>query len=83
MSEAHETIANLTLVVVVIHIAAAIIMSFMQKENLIRSMVTGKKQGASEQAIRYPMHFVGIGLMAIYAFCFYLIISGALPSLTQ
>ena len=83
MSEAHETIANLTLVVVVIHIAAAIIMSLMQKENLIRSMVTGKKRGTSEQAIRYPMHFVGIGLMAIYVFCFYLIVSGALPALTQ
>jgi cytochrome b len=83
MSEAHEVIANLTLAVVVIHIAAAIIMSFMQKENLIRSMVTGKKHGTSEQAIRYPMNFVGMGLLLIYVFCFYLIVSGALPSLTQ
>ena len=83
MSEAHEVIANLTLAVVVIHIAAAIIMSFMQKENLVRSMVTGKKQGAPEQAIRYPMHFVGMGLLLVYVFCFYLIVSGALPSLTQ
>jgi cytochrome b len=83
MSEAHEVIADLTMVVVVIHIAAAIIMSFMQKENLIRSMVTGKKHGAAEQAIRYSMHFVGMGLLLIYAFCFYLIVSGSLPSLTQ
>jgi cytochrome b len=83
MSDAHEVIADLTLAVVVIHIAAAIIMSFTQKENLVRSMVTGKKHGASEQAIRYPMYFVGIGLMIIYVFCFYLIVSGSLPNLTQ
>ena len=83
MSGAHETISNLALVVVVIHIAAAIIMSFMQKENLVRAMVTGKKQGLPEQAIRYPIYLVGIGLAATWGYCFYLVVSGSLPSLTQ
>jgi hypothetical protein len=83
MSGAHETISNLALVVVVIHIAAAIIMSFMQKENLVRAMVTGKKQGLPEQAIRYPIYLVGIGLAATWVYCFYLVVSGSLPSLTQ
>jgi hypothetical protein len=83
LSGAHETISNIALVIVVIHIAAAIIMSFMQKENLIRSMVTGKKQGSSEQAIRYPMYLVGTGLAIAWAYSFYLVVSGALPALTQ
>ena len=83
MSGAHETIANIALGVVIIHIAAAIIMSFMQKENLIRSMVTGKKQGTQEQAIRYPMYFVGVGLAVAWAYTFYLVVKGFLPALTQ
>ncbi len=83
MSEAHEVIASVTLWIVIIHIAAAIIMSFLQKENLIKSMVTGKKQGGPEQAIRYPMYVFGAGLAVVWGFSFYLIISGALPSLTR
>jgi len=62
MSEAHELMSNLTIVIIAIHVLAAIIMSLMQKENLIRSMVTGKKQGTSDQAIRYPMYLIGIFL---------------------
>ena len=83
MSGAHETISNLTLIMVVIHIAAAIIMSFMQKENLVRAMVTGNKRGTPEQAIRYPMYLIGIGLAITWIYCFYLVFSGALPALTQ
>ena len=83
MSGAHEAISSLALGFVVIHVAVAIIMSFMQKENLMSSMVTGKKLGTPEQAIRYPMYLVGIGLIVAWAYCFYLIVSGSLPGLTQ
>jgi cytochrome b len=83
MSGAHESISNFALVVVVIHIVAAIMMSFIQKENLVRAMVTGNKLGSPEQAIRYPMYFVGIGLALTWIYCFYLIVSGSLPTLTQ
>jgi hypothetical protein len=83
MSGAHEVISNLALGFVLIHVAAAIIMSFIQKENLVKSMFTGIKQGTPEQAIRYPMVFVGMGLAAAYMYCFYLVVSGSLPSLTQ
>jgi cytochrome b len=83
MSGAHEAISNLAMGFVLIHIAAAIIMSLLQKENLVKSMFTGKKQGLPEQAIRYPMYFLGIGIAVAYVYCFYLIVSGALPSLTQ
>ncbi len=83
MGEAHESIASIAMAVVVIHVAAAIIMSFMQKENLIRSMVTGKKLGDPGQAIRYPMYLIGIGLAVTWAYTFYLVFSGSLPALTQ
>lgn len=83
MSEAHEVIANLALWLVIIHIAAAVIMSFLQKENLIGSMVTGNKQGTSAQAIRYPMYVLGGGVALAWVYSFYLVFSGALPMLTR
>jgi cytochrome b len=83
MIGAHEAISNLAVGFVLLHVAAAIIMSFVQKENLVKSMFTGMKHGSPEQAIRYPMVFVGIGLALAYMYCFYLVVSGSLPSLTQ
>jgi hypothetical protein len=83
MSEAHEVIASFALALVFIHIAAAVMMSFLQKENLVRAMVTGKKQGFPEQAIRFPQYFIGLLLILGWAYCFYAVLTGALPSLTQ
>ena len=83
MSGAHEAISNLALGFVLIHVTAAIIMSFLQKENLVRSMFNGLKQGSPEQAIRYPMYLLGVALAVAYMYCFYLVVSGSLPSLTQ
>ena len=83
MSEAHEVLANFALAIVIAHIAAAVIMSLFQKENLIKSMVTGKKRGTPEQAIRYPMYVLGAALAAARGYSFYLVISSALPALTR
>jgi len=83
MGEVHETVASLVLGLVIIHIAAAIIMSLLHKENLIRSMVNGQKQGNPEQGIRYPMQIIGMCLAIAWVYAFYLVISGALPALTQ
>lgn len=83
MTGAHEAISNLALGFVVIHMVAAVIMSFLQKENLIKSMVTGEKQGISDQAIRYPMYLVGLGLLIAWAYSFYLVVGGSLQSLTS
>jgi cytochrome b len=83
MSEAHEVISSLALALVIVHIAAAVIMSLLQKENLIRAMVTGKKQGFPDQAIRFPQYLIGLLLIIGWGYCFYLIYSGALPGLTQ
>lgn len=82
-SEVHEAVASLVLGLVIVHIIAAIGMSVIEKQNLVRSMVTGKKSGFPEQGIRYPQYLIGslICLGALYFF--YLTLSASLPSLTQ
>ena len=83
MSGAHEAIASLALALVIVHIAAAIFMSLLQRENLVKAMVTGEKLGLPEQSIRFPQYLVGILLVLGWVYCFYMVISGAMPSLTQ
>jgi cytochrome b len=83
MTGAHEAISNLALGFVAIHVIAAVIMSFLQKENLVKSMIVGTKQGIPEQAIRYPMYLVGLVLLIAWAYSFYLVVSGSLQSLIQ
>lgn len=83
MEEAHELLANIILGVVAIHVFAAIVMGWWQKENLVLSMLTGKKQGDSTDGINSSHYLIGIALLLAWALCFYLIVSGALPALTQ
>ena len=75
--------ANITMGVVIIHVLAAVIMNFMQKENLVKAMVTGKKQGTPSQAIRGPLNLLGILLVLAWAYLMFLIYTGAMTSLTQ
>ena len=83
VSEAHEAVASLVLGLVIIHIIAAIGMSVIERQNLVRSMVNGKKQGMPEQGIRYPQYLIGSLIFISTLYFFYLILSGGLPSLTQ
>ena len=83
MSGPHEAISNLALGFVVIHVAAAIIMSYMQKENLVKSMITGKKEGLPGQAIQSPQYITGLILTLAWGYCFYMVFNGAWTSLTR
>ena len=54
VEEIHEFSANFTVLMVVIHVAGVLVSSLLHKENLIRSMVTGKKPIYDTSFTNYP-----------------------------
>jgi cytochrome b len=51
LEEAHEVLANSMLGVVGLHVAGVVVGSLLHRENLVRSMINGYKQGRSEEGI--------------------------------
>jgi cytochrome b len=60
MEELHETFANAWLVLVGLHVLGVVFSSVMQRENLVRSMITGWKRGGAEGS--EPRNAGGVGL---------------------
>jgi cytochrome b len=52
LEEAHEAAASLMLAVVGVHVAGVVVGSWLHRENLVRSMVTGRKAASPQDAIR-------------------------------
>jgi cytochrome b len=60
----HEGSANLMLGLVFVHVLAVVVSGWLHGENLIRAMVTGRKQGAAEEGIRRSWRPLGALVLA-------------------
>lgn len=67
MEEGHELFSNLMLAMVGIHIAGVIVGSIAHRENLVRAMVTGYKQGEPEQGIQRKRPIIALLILTALA----------------
>lgn len=63
LEEAHEVFSNLMLAVVGFHVIGVIVGSLAHRENLVRAMVTGIKQGEPDQGIQKKQLFPAMVLL--------------------
>lgn len=67
LEEIHEGGANLLMAIVLVHVAAVLLTSYIHKENLVRAMLTGKKWLAAGEAIQSGWWAVALLLLAALA----------------
>lgn len=69
LEELHEVAANFMLAVVGVHVAGVVLASWLHRENLVRSMLSGRKDGAPEEGIRWSWRpLAGLLLAAVLGF---------------
>lgn len=86
--EIHEICANVWLGIVIVHLAGVIVGSWVHRENLVRAMITGYKQGASRASgsgsgVSTGLT-VGIALAAsVAAFWMWALLTGTVPGASK
>lgn len=75
LEELHEGIANLMLGVVLVHVAGVATGSFLHRENLVRAMLTGVKEGRPDEAIGSGRPLVTVLLLAWIAFAGWFVVT--------
>jgi cytochrome b len=68
LSELHDLLGNGMLLVVMVHLLGVVTASWQHRENLVRAMITGYKNGRPEQGIRRSWSVVAIVLLAAVLF---------------
>lgn len=69
LEELHEGAANFMLAVVGVHVAGVVLASGLHRENLVRSMLNGRKEGAPAEGIRWSWRpLAGLLLAAVLGF---------------
>ena len=69
LSEVHEVVGNLMLLLVGVHVAGVVVASWRHRENLVRAMVTGKKDGQPQQGIaRAWWSLAGVIVLTVLGF---------------
>jgi cytochrome b len=69
--EMHELFSNAMLAVVFIHVAGVIVSGIKQRENLVRSMITGYKSARQDDGISRPYIVLGV-IMTILIVAFWI-----------
>lgn len=64
LEEAHEVAANVMLTVIGVHIVAVLVSSWLHRENMVGSMISGRKPGRPEEAVGRAWTSVALLMLA-------------------
>jgi len=64
LEELHEGVASAMLALVLLHVGAVLLSSGLHRENLVRAMLTGRRQGAPADGIGRTWRVLGVLLLA-------------------
>lgn len=64
LEDLHEGAANALMALVVLHLAGVVVSSWLHRENLVAGMVTGRKHGAPDEALRHAWRSVAALMLA-------------------
>jgi len=82
LEELHEGVASAMLAVVLLHVAGVVVSSWLHRENLVLSMISGMKRARPEDGLRGSLRIVGIALLVAVLAFWVAALRGDLPGLT-